>query len=754
MVRCSNCGWDNPEGLRSCEKCNAPLIFDVFISYSRKDYVDDAGNVFENNILSKIKDALKANEMSYWFDEEGIYSGDEFASVLTNAIRNSRVFLFISSVNSNQSKWTSNEISTALEFEKPIIPFRIDNSPYNDSVMMKIVSLDRIECNNKDIAITKLLRAIRHHLPNRMRHQQFSDINMGSLFEKSIDKLIEDRLSSKKTTPLTPQEYWDSINKEEYDQVMVFFLKVEAEEMSPELRKDAEKIFWDLTLKQESVKSLVKFKEMLPKSKFAGEASKIVADCMEWESVKKSNDIFSVKVFLGKHNRIITKKEITLLYNNLRSIEISEIKKDIKGFPAHRLGLLIKRRCISETDFTSEEWDMMKDVVIWESTDKKSIYSINEYLKDRPNSIFSAEAIDVLDELRKEELYKMKESPEMYSSEIIFKYLHSGLFHPKDLFEAGVATVGSLEMMNTENSWDLPHECSSDRYQTSDRCLEIYLFGLPYTGKTTIMSSLIGTSSNEYCLDMAGGNCMYSLWRSAEKSNFPIATSLGALPILCVNMLNNPQNKNSGYRKVKIIDMAGEDFCFKMVCDNSNANLERADLSISTFLTDNNSKVFFVIIDPTWISKPLINKSIMMDKFGDKYMVMKDKEFSQEYVLCNFFSKLRSPENRILMQKVKAVNIIVTKADKLGAIVEERLNAAQNMIRESCGRSYHILEECCMYYGLPTPRIIPFSIGKVYVGGVYEQETISVNLLIEAVRKHLKSCRIGLWDKLSSILNS
>lgn len=174
MVRCSNCGWDNPEGLRSCEKCNAPLIFDVFISYSRKDYVDDAGNVLENNILSKIKDALKANEMSYWFDEDGIYSGDEFASVLTNAIRNSRIFLFISSVNSNQSKWTSNEISTALEFEKPIIPFRIDNSPYNDSVMMKIVSLDRIECNNKDIAITKLLRAIRHHLPNQISPKQRS----------------------------------------------------------------------------------------------------------------------------------------------------------------------------------------------------------------------------------------------------------------------------------------------------------------------------------------------------------------------------------------------------------------------------------------------------------------------------------------------------------------------------------------------------------------------------------------------------
>ena len=140
-------------------------MFDVFISYSRKDYVDDAGNVIPNNMLLKIIDNLKANGISYWFDKEGIYSGDEFASILTQAIRNSSVFLFVSSINSNSSKWTSNEISTALEFKKPVIPFRIDDSPYNDSVMMKIISFDYIECKDEEKAISKLLRAIKHHLP-------------------------------------------------------------------------------------------------------------------------------------------------------------------------------------------------------------------------------------------------------------------------------------------------------------------------------------------------------------------------------------------------------------------------------------------------------------------------------------------------------------------------------------------------------------------------------------------------------------
>ena len=178
MAICKICGWRNPEGAEHCERCNASLMNDVFISYSRKDYVDADGNILPNNMLSKIKELFKSHGITYWFDEEGIYSGDEFASVLTRAIRNSRIFLFISSTNSNQSKWTSNEISTALEFKKIIIPFRLDESPYNDSVMMKIVSFDYIECKDEDKAMNKLLRAVKHHLPSEEKFQRKSIINV------------------------------------------------------------------------------------------------------------------------------------------------------------------------------------------------------------------------------------------------------------------------------------------------------------------------------------------------------------------------------------------------------------------------------------------------------------------------------------------------------------------------------------------------------------------------------------------------
>ena len=164
MIRCRECGCDNPIEVEICSRCGKALHTDVFISYSRKDYIDGNGKIIKNNAISKIKHALNEESISCWFDEDGIYSGDEFASIITKAIRTSSVFLFISSKNSNESLWASNEIAVAMAYRKPIIPFRIDDSPYNDSVMMKIVALDYIECKEINRAITQLIKAIRYHL--------------------------------------------------------------------------------------------------------------------------------------------------------------------------------------------------------------------------------------------------------------------------------------------------------------------------------------------------------------------------------------------------------------------------------------------------------------------------------------------------------------------------------------------------------------------------------------------------------------
>lgn len=137
----------------------------VFISYSRKDYLDENNQVVPGNIVSRIKDALTQEGISYWFDEEGITHGDTFAQVIVKHIRNSQVFLFVSSENSNNSEWTSREIAAAFQWKKRIIPFRYDSAPYNDTVMLYLAPLDFVEYyKNPDKAIPNLIKAIKAHL--------------------------------------------------------------------------------------------------------------------------------------------------------------------------------------------------------------------------------------------------------------------------------------------------------------------------------------------------------------------------------------------------------------------------------------------------------------------------------------------------------------------------------------------------------------------------------------------------------------
>lgn len=144
------------------------MQYDVFISYARKDYADEqTKEVIPGNIVSRIKQLLDDNGLTYWFDEMGIYSGDQFVGVLADAIEQSSIFLYISTEASNASKWTINEIATAKHLDKKIIPFRYDRSKYNNAILMYLAPLDYVDYpKSKDKAFGQLLASIKVYKQN------------------------------------------------------------------------------------------------------------------------------------------------------------------------------------------------------------------------------------------------------------------------------------------------------------------------------------------------------------------------------------------------------------------------------------------------------------------------------------------------------------------------------------------------------------------------------------------------------------
>ena len=109
--------------------------YDVFISYSRSDSV----------IADELANLLKAKDVKYWIDRNGQYSGKNYKSEIVDKIRHSSILLFVSSQNSNNSENVIKEISVAVELKKHIIPVKIDNTPYADSIAYDLTGIDYLD---------------------------------------------------------------------------------------------------------------------------------------------------------------------------------------------------------------------------------------------------------------------------------------------------------------------------------------------------------------------------------------------------------------------------------------------------------------------------------------------------------------------------------------------------------------------------------------------------------------------------------
>lgn len=126
------------------------MKYDIFISYSRRDL----------DVVRAVYERLIAEGFNVWIDMQGLLSGDQFKREITKAIINSRVLVFFSSEQSNHSSWTASEIGVAREFKIPILPVRIDNTPYGEEILLDLVNLNYTDYSVESERPAKLERFI------------------------------------------------------------------------------------------------------------------------------------------------------------------------------------------------------------------------------------------------------------------------------------------------------------------------------------------------------------------------------------------------------------------------------------------------------------------------------------------------------------------------------------------------------------------------------------------------------------------
>ena len=125
---------------------------DIFISYSRKDA----------EIVKAIYEWLEKTGYKCWLDIDGMFSGVSYKKVIVDAIKRSKVLLFMSSENSNKSRNVISEVSVAVEYCKKIIPIRLDMSPYSESIEYDIINHDYVvyDRSRTDVSNREMLKKI------------------------------------------------------------------------------------------------------------------------------------------------------------------------------------------------------------------------------------------------------------------------------------------------------------------------------------------------------------------------------------------------------------------------------------------------------------------------------------------------------------------------------------------------------------------------------------------------------------------
>ncbi len=125
---------------------------DVFISYKTEEF-DEA---------NWVKTTLETNGISCWMAPLSIPGGSSYAVEIPQAIRAAKVFVLILSEKSQLSKWVPRELDQAINSEKMILPFVLEDCPLKDDFNFYLSNVQRYAAyENKAQAIEKMITRIK-----------------------------------------------------------------------------------------------------------------------------------------------------------------------------------------------------------------------------------------------------------------------------------------------------------------------------------------------------------------------------------------------------------------------------------------------------------------------------------------------------------------------------------------------------------------------------------------------------------------
>ena len=167
--------------------------YDVFISYSRKDFNE------VNAFVKMLKQCIPT--LNVWFDVDGIESGDEFDEKIINAIENSFCVIFALSDHSLQSKWTKDEVMYAKNIGIKVIPVLLTGATLKGWFLFKFGRVDYIDLQDEK-QVKKILTNISSWLEKDLLDNAYQQqTKLDSLGQVSSENSLMEVIKSQTIMP-------------------------------------------------------------------------------------------------------------------------------------------------------------------------------------------------------------------------------------------------------------------------------------------------------------------------------------------------------------------------------------------------------------------------------------------------------------------------------------------------------------------------------------------------------------------------
>ena len=152
---------------------------------------------------------------------------------------------------------------------------------------------------------------------------------------------------------------------------------------------------------------------------------------------------------------------------------------------------------------------------------------------------------------------------------------------------------------------ELPSLYGKPNYEAMPKGTDVYFFGLPVSGKTSLLMGLTGAEGKGCNIKFKakGGSYAQALKKYVEAGVMPYSCPSNFISIVSAMIEEKRMGRNEKEvywnHEINFVEMSGEEFANKIA--NNDKTVSLADMGEGTLnlLRNNNRKVFFIIVDPT-----------------------------------------------------------------------------------------------------------------------------------------------------------